>query len=240
MTSNSSTFQDYISEIKNEFIIQSSEDMSESKQVTKKIVADDKEQLEAIIVEKLRQKEIAPGVFYKPELELSNLKYSILSLFSRFGAVLFHYVDIFPSKHNFYHFDFGQDIIGMGEMPDDGQVVWNKIYPDKTGSLAVPANFSFFVQGGIFTSLISMFILGGLVSFVWQLLINVKKLLVFRVLMGATVLLFSLQLAMDSARNLIICSYGYFWSFLFLLFLLGLSNLKFFQKNDICLDGVKS
>lgn len=145
---------------------------------------------------------------------LTKFKYSVFTLFSRLTGPLIYYPVVFPKMTPFYSIDFGQDILGLGNMPNDNQVIWHAMYPNDTGCAAAPVNFVFYSQGGLFVCFIGMGLVGILLGFFWYFILNASGGIRLRSMVATTLILFTMQLGIDSIRNAMIVSYGYFWALL--------------------------
>lgn len=154
--------------------------------------------------------------------------YTLMAPLTRTSSPVLAYPIVFPEEHNFYTIDMGQDIIGIGGMPDDNYVIWNKLWPDTPGgAVAAPFQFVFYSQGGLIVAFIGSLLLGLIIAIGWSIINEVEKVSTFQSAFGGLIILFSTYLAIDSFRNSIIVSYGVFWPAIFLLFLyIVLKSLK--------------
>ncbi|WP_263260788.1 hypothetical protein [Pseudomonas sp. RIT-PI-S] len=144
--------------------------------------------------------------------------YSLLAPMTRTSAPAMFYPIIFPSNHAFYGFDFGQDILGIGAMPDDNKIVWQHMYPDTPGgSIAAPFQFVLYSQVGILGTILLCFIFGCVIGGLWRVVIEGRGDRVWRSLMGGILLMFSGYMALDSVRGSLLASYGVIWGWIFII-----------------------
>lgn len=162
------------------------------------------------------------------------LAYALLAPVTRTAAPAMYYPIVFPGIHEFYGLDFGQDILGYGNMPDDNRVVWKYMYPELPGgSVMVPFQFALYSQVGTGGTLGLCAILGALISLLWQAILAMKCNPVWRSLAGSVLLLFSIYIAMDSVRNSFVSSYGVIWAWLFVILMFFIDRLLGAAKRKI-------
>lgn len=150
---------------------------------------------------------------------------AIVNFTMRTSVPAVYYLAIFPELHPYYSVDLGQDIIGIGSMPDDNFVVWNHMYPEMPGVVAAPFNFVLFSQGGLWTAFAMSAIIGLLLGLVWALVLQAPGSMAVRAAMGAVVVVGTMHLALDALRNTVIVSYGFAWGLLPLLALLLVDHI---------------
>jgi hypothetical protein len=139
------------------------------------------------------------------------MSHAAVALFTRIPEPALYYPIVFPKQHPFYSIDLGQDILGVGSMPDDNYVVWRVMYPNDAGGGAAPFNFVLYSQGGIAVSLIGTAAVGALVAVCWALAVASRGGINLRSVLGVLLLLFTIHLTIDSLRNSAIVSYGFIW-----------------------------
>ena len=152
--------------------------------------------------------------------------FAILSPISRTSVPALFYVTTYPEKHDFYGLDIGQDILGVGQMPDDAHVVWREMYPSLSGSSTASFQFVLYSQVGLLWALAISLAVGAAlgVSWKWVVLEGVPG-SSRQALLGSVILLACLYLAMDGLRTSLLSSYGLVWAWLFVLLLLRVSSL---------------
>jgi hypothetical protein len=142
--------------------------------------------------------------------------YSLISPLTRSSIPALYYPVIFPRRHDFYGPDFGQDIFGIGLMPDDNRVVWNYLNPKLPGGAMIgPYQFSLYSQVGTAWAIVWSAALGFLLSLVWMFTQNERVRRPWNVLLGSMVILFGAYLGIDSIRDSLLVSYGVIWGVLF-------------------------
>ncbi|MDC1311138.1 hypothetical protein N8Z26_01615 [Burkholderiales bacterium] len=152
------------------------------------------------------------------------LAYAILAPMTRTSLPAMHYPLVFPEERAYYGFDFGQDILGFGGMPDDNLVIWKRMYPNMPGgSAGAPYQFALYSQVGVVWALVLCIAVGAALGVMWQVMLADDISRVWRSLMGSVVLLFSIYAAIDSIRGSLLSSYGLIWPWLFisLVFFIG-------------------
>ncbi len=143
--------------------------------------------------------------------------YALLAPLTRTSAPAIYYSFVFPHEHPYYGLDLGQDILGFGTMPDDNKVVWQRMNPNiDGGTVSAPFHFVLYSQVGLWGALIGSFIAGLALGGSWFFVLVKIKQPATSVLAGSLVMLLSVYLAIDSARNSLLVSYGVAWGGLFL------------------------
>lgn len=149
------------------------------------------------------------------------LFYALMAPLTRTSAPAISYPVVYPREHPYYRLDLGQDILGFGSMPDDNLIVWNKLWPTTPGGTTMaPYHFVLYAQGGFIVSLVGAFFAGLLLGMWWRTVVAVPRPSITASLLAGLCFLFGIYLALDSARNSIVSSYGLIWP---VLTLLGLS-----------------
>lgn len=144
--------------------------------------------------------------------------YSLLAPMTRTSAPAMFYPIVFPYHHPLYGFDAGQDILGVGFMPDDNKVVWEYMYPNTPGgSVAAPFQFVLYSQVGVAAAMALSLVLGAVIGALWRIVIYHRSPQVWRSLMGSVLLMFSGYVALDSMRGSLLASYGAIWGWLFVI-----------------------
>jgi hypothetical protein len=142
------------------------------------------------------------------------LLYALLSPLTRTSIPALAYVEVYPKVHGYHTLDLGQDVLGVGTMPDDNLVVWRYLNGDTYGTTAAPAQFVLYSQGGIAVAIIGSVVLGIALALLWR---AARSLLPpWSPLASAVVIVLAAYLAIDSPRNSILVSYGVVWGFVFL------------------------
>ncbi len=144
---------------------------------------------------------------------LQNLiLYTLMAPISRTSAQSIAYPIVFPTEHQYYPVDMGQDIIGFGLMPDDNVVVWNTLYPDSPGgSVAAPFHIILYSQGGLWVSIIGSLIVGIALGFIWMILISRREMNPLASVLGSLLVMLSIYVSIDALRNSVTVSYGLLW-----------------------------
>lgn len=150
--------------------------------------------------------------------------YATLAPMTRTSLPAMHYPIVFPERHPYYGFDFGQDILGFGGMPDDNLVIWKHMYPSLPGAAGAPYQFALYSQVGVAWALMLCFILGIVLGVMWKIILADEISCLWRSLMGSVLILFSIYLAIDSIRGSLLSSYGLIWAWLFISLFFFLSN----------------
>jgi hypothetical protein len=119
-------------------------------------------------------------------------------------------------------------------MPDDNIVVWNYLAPSMPGGrMSAPFQFGLYSQVGVLWALVGAVLVGGALAMVWRFVRNPMMPGVWASLGGALVVLLSVFLALDSARNSLLASYGVFWGFLFVAGAAGLQKVASFAEISV-------
>jgi hypothetical protein len=171
--------------------------------------------------------EAGKGTAVEGMSKVQNLAtYAAMAPILRTSLPALFYVITYPDKHQFNGLDVGQDILGMGIMPDDNQVVWREMYQSLKGSTTAAYQFVLYSQVGLCWTLIISFLLGAALGAAW------KKIVIGGIpgsarqaLLGSIILLFSLYLAMDGIRTSLLSSSGLVWAWLFVALLLRVDGL---------------
>lgn len=143
--------------------------------------------------------------------------YALLAPMTRTSLPAMYYPIVFPDVHDYYGLDLGQDILGFGAMPDDNLVIWRYMYPNLPGgSAGAPYQFALYSQVGVGWTLLLCATIGALLGWGWQVILECDISRVWRSLMGAVLMLFSIHLAIDSVRGSLLASYGLIWAWLFI------------------------
>ena len=158
--------------------------------------------------------------------------YAALSPITRTAAPALFYPAIFPDERRFYGLDVGQDVLGVGSMPDDNIVVWQVMNPEINGTTVAPFQFAFYSQVGVLRALLLCAATGLLLAALWRLARHPRLRAEWRALAGALVLLWSVYLAIDSMRNSTLVSYGVLWGLVFLALAIGLSRLSRVRETE--------
>ena len=168
-----------------------------------------------------------------PKRSLHVFFYALLAPVTRTAAPAMYYPIVFPEHHEYYGLDFGQDILGWGSMPDDNRVVWKFMYPDiPGGSVMVPFQFTLYSQVGTGWTLLLSAVVGLLLGFIWMVIVESKGDLVWRSLMGALSLLFSIYIAIDSVRGSLLTSYGVIWGWVFVIIFFYIGRTLMIRLNS--------
>jgi hypothetical protein len=153
------------------------------------------------------------------------LAYALLAPMTRTSAPAMYYPIVFPEHHEYFGLDLGQDILGIGSMPDDNRVVWKYMYPDIAGgSVAAPFQFVLYSQVGTPRALVLSALLGVMFGILWRSILTGDANRALRSLLGALLLLFSIYLAIDSLRGSVVSSYGVIWGLIFVLLVFFISH----------------
>lgn len=156
--------------------------------------------------------------------------YALLAPITRTSLPAMYYPIIFPEQHDYYGLDFGQDILGFGRMPDDNLVIWKYMYPDLPGgSAAAPYQFALYSQVGLIWTLLLCVVIGWVLGVMWQVVLTDGISRIWRSLMGALLVLYSIYLAIDSARGSLLASYGIIWPLLLVNFTFFIARIM--QRN---------
>ena len=145
--------------------------------------------------------------------------YSLLSPLTRTSAASLHYADVFPRRHAFYGFGFGD-----GDPTDDTRVVWDYMNPTLPGgTVAAPFQFGMFALWGLVGALAASAAVGVGLAFLWRIVIESRPSRDWQRLVGSLVVLLAVYLAIDSAQNSILVSYGVLWGLLFVAAAIGVA-----------------
>jgi len=137
--------------------------------------------------------------------------YALLSPLTRTSAASLYYAKVFPHRHAYYGFG-----IGDGRPTDDTRVVWDYMNPTLPGgSVAAPFQFGMFALWGTFGSLAAACVAGAGLALLWRVVFSDGQPRGWRSMFAALVVLLAIYLAIDSAQNSILVSYGVFWGFVF-------------------------
>ena len=147
----------------------------------------------------------------------SILSYALLSPLTRTSISPLYYCLIFPALHPYYGLDYGQDILGIGKMPNDNQVVFSYMSPSINGDMAAPFQFIFYSQVGVWWALLLSLLVGSGMAVIWLWLQRggvaaARWSIAVRVL----VMTFAISIALDSVRNSLLASYGIVWGMCFI------------------------
>jgi len=140
--------------------------------------------------------------------------YAAMAPFTRASVPALYYPVIYPAHHAFYGPDFGQDIVGIGQYPDDNVVVWHYINGPIAGTTAVPFQFTLYSEDGIVGALLVSPLIGAALALGWRLRRRLPR--AWSGLLGAMVLIFAAFMSEDSLRNSVLVSYGVLYGLLFL------------------------
>jgi len=142
--------------------------------------------------------------------------YAALAPMTRTSLPATYYPIVYPELRGYYGFDFGQDILGFGGMPDDNLVIWKHMYPGLPGGAGAPYQFALYSQVGVVWTLLLCAMVGMVLGAMWQGILAGDISRVWRSLMGTVLILFSIYLAIDSIRGSLLASYGLIWAWLFI------------------------
>lgn len=151
--------------------------------------------------------------------------YAALAPVTRTSAPALFYPVVYPARHPYYGIDLGQDVLGLGSSPDDNRVIWHFMNPTLPGTSAAPFQFSLYSQMGLVGALIGSFVLGGALAAIWRAARSHVWPREWSSLLATLTILLGVYLAIDSARNSVLVSYGIGWAFLFVLALFGLTQM---------------
>jgi hypothetical protein len=152
--------------------------------------------------------------------------YSIVSPLTRSSAPALYYPVIFPREHPYFHFDLGQDIAGIGSMPNDNIVVWNYLNPNLPGGTEmVPYQFVLYSQIGTAGAVAFSVLVGVLLALAWMLSQSRNIRRPWNALLGALILLWAAYIGIDSLRNSTVVSYGLVWGVLFVGVVAGVARI---------------
>jgi hypothetical protein len=158
------------------------------------------------------------------ELDLDNrtkalVLYSLLSPLTRTSAPSLYYADVFPRRHAFYGFGLGD-----GKPTDDTRVVWDYMNPTLPGgTVAAPFQFGMFALWGLAGALAACAAAGAGLALLWRIVIESFPPRDWQSVGASLVVLLSVYLAVDSAQNSILVSYGVIWGLLVVAVALGIA-----------------
>jgi hypothetical protein len=139
------------------------------------------------------------------------LIYTALSPLTRTSAASLFYADVFPDRHPFYGL-----ALGDGRPTDDTRVVWDRMNPQLPGgSVAVPFQFGLYALWGLPGALAACLVAGLALGALWRVVLGGAGIREWQALLGSLVVLLAIYLAIDSAQNSILVSYGVLWGWLF-------------------------
>lgn len=143
--------------------------------------------------------------------------YSLLSPLTRTSAASLYYADVFPARHPFYGFGLGD-----GKPTDDTRVVWDYMNPSLPGgTVAAPFQFGMFALWGLVGALAACVAAGAGLALLWRIVVAGWPARDWQSLLASLVVLLSVYLAIDSAQNSILVSYGVVWGLLGIAVALG-------------------
>ena len=173
--------------------------------------------------EKFFGKDILPLTEYILDNEILNKStYLIMTPLTRTSSAAIYYSLVFPTKHQFYGFNLPFD----GITQDDNYVVWNEMNPNFQGGTAMaPAQFVVYSQIGRYGALCFLSLIGFFIFYFYGIFSRFFAGSVYDYVVSALLVVFHINLAMDSFKNSFIVSYGVFWPLLFVFFIVGLSIL---------------
>jgi hypothetical protein len=152
----------------------------------------------------------------REELGLDNrtkalLIYALLSPMTRTSAASVYYADVFPQQHAFYGFGLGD-----GKPTDDTRVVWDYMNPTLPGgSVAAPYQFGMFALWGLAWAVVASAVAGAGLALLWRFVVEKYPTRDWQNLGASLIVLLALYLAIDSAQNSLLVSYGVIWGMLF-------------------------
>jgi hypothetical protein len=140
--------------------------------------------------------------------------YTLFSPLTRTSIAAIAYPAVFPGILPYFHLDLGQDILGIGRMPDDNLVVYHVLWPEHhRGSITAPFQYVLYSQGGVVIAAAGSVLLGLLLGGLWRMLVlSASQPGPVASVGAAVVLLLAVFLAIDSPRNSLIVSYGLAWA----------------------------
>ncbi len=149
--------------------------------------------------------------------------YSVVGTLMRTSEPALYYPVVYPGLHSFYPLDLGQDIVCSPRlgcrnqgMPDDNLVVWDYMNPQfHGGSVTAPFQFALYAQGGLVPAMAGALVLGFLLGLAWRAAMILPR--IWAGLSGALVIILAVNLALDSARNSVVVTYGAMWGAIFLI-----------------------
>lgn len=167
------------------------------------------------------------NLFKEKYLSLPDISRQLLfvanSVVFRTSAPAMYYPAVFPAKQAFYGLDLPFDRF----TPDDNLAIWKEMWPNTPGgSVSAPFQFSFYAQVGLMGAMALSVIIGLLMGGVWAWFLKVNVQTPVTLMVGALTLVFSVYLAIDSARNSIVSSYGLVWGGMYLAILVWVSRIR--------------
>lgn len=168
------------------------------------------------------------------ELNLDNRAkaltlYTLLSPLTRTSAASLYYAKVFPEQHPFYGVGLGD-----GEPTDDTRVVWDYMNPNLPGgTVAAPFQFGMFALWGLVGALAACAAAGIGLALLWRVIIAGEVRRDWQCLGASLVILLALYLAIDSAQNSILVSYGIVWGLLFVAGALAVTAVVRFVKKAL-------
>lgn len=166
-------------------------------------------------------------LFTKKYLSLPDISKQILfmsnSVVFRTSAPAMYYPVVFPAKQHFYGLDLPFDRFTA----DDNLDVWKVMWPNTPGgSVSAPFQFSLYAQVGLIGTMVLSIIMGILIGFMWAWFLKIDLQTPATLMVGTLTLVFAIYLAIDSARNSIVSSYGLVWGGIFLVILVWVSRIR--------------
>jgi hypothetical protein len=156
------------------------------------------------------------ALYLIPTLRWEPASNAVVDLVVRYSIPAILYSAFFPRTLPYYPLDIGLDVLGIDRMPDDNIRVQEAWVPGTGYTLQAPFQFVFYSQGGVVMALIGSTLTGMLLGAAWAWILERDTPTPTRSLLGALVISFGAFLAMDSARNAMINSYGVAWGVLFI------------------------
>jgi MFS family permease len=136
--------------------------------------------------------------------------YALLSPLTRTSAASLYYADVFPRRHAFYGLGLGD-----GKPTDDTRVVWDYMNPNLPGgTIAAPFQFGMFALWGPFGALAACLVAGAGLALLWRIVLAAEPAHDWHSMGASLVLLLAVYLAIDSAQNGFLVSYGVVWGLL--------------------------
>lgn len=167
----------------------------------------------------------APGDLEPTQLDpvTAAILYSLVGTLMRTSEPALYYPVVYPGVHSFYPIDLGQDIVCSPRlgcrnqgMPDDNLVVWDYINPQfHGGSVTAPFQFALYAQGGLVPALAGALVLGFVLGVAWQGAMMLPR--IWAGVSGSLLIVLAVNLALDSARNSLLVSYGAIWGAIFII-----------------------
>jgi hypothetical protein len=143
---------------------------------------------------------------------LSITLYVLLSPLTRTSVAAVTYPVIFPGVRPFYAIDVGQDVLGIGSMPDDNLLIYSVLWPEhERGAIGAPFQVGLYSQGGLWLACLGSLLVGLGFALAWRPLRQVDRPSAVGSLYGALIVVLAAFVAIDSLRNSLIVSYGIAW-----------------------------